>query len=169
MSTYTKKFALRGIVVALRSRKVKVFFSLIIINANNILSSQIRVRLGFAHRGITMSKIMIENEKDDLAIAMPLAMMLGAMLGACLLLAHAVRKRRRTGGAPRRGERTAAAAVVVDDERRQSVNDEESIATTMGVYNGIAGIVRLGTKSRGPGDDGERICLLENNNGTKYT
>ena len=168
MSTYTKKFALRGIVVALRSRKVKVFFSLIIINANNILSSQIKVRLGFAHRGITMSKIMIEDEKDDLAIAMPLAMMLGAMLGACLLLAHAVRKRRRTGGAPRRREMTAAAAVVVD-ERRQSVNDEESIATTMGVYNGIAGIVRLGTKSRGPGDDGERICLLENNNGTKYT
>ncbi len=151
--------------------KIKVFFSLIIINANNILSSQIRVRLGFAHRGITMSKIMIEDERDDLAIAMPLAMMLGAMLGACLLLAHAVRKRRRTGAAPRRGERTAAAAaVVVDDERRQSVNDEESIATTMGVCNGIAGIARLGTtKSRGSGDDGERICLLENNNGTKYT
>ena len=148
--------------------KIKVFFSLIIINANNILSSQIRVRLGFAHRGITMSKIMIEDEKDDLAIAMPLAMMLGAMLGACLLLAHAVRKRRRAG-APRRERTAAAAAVAVVDERQQSVNDEESIATTMGVYNGVAGIVRLGTKSRGSGDDGERIRLLENNNGTKYT
>jgi hypothetical protein len=109
---------------------------------------------------------MIEDEKDDLAIVMPFAMMLGAMLGACLLLAHAVRKRRRAG-APRR-ERTAAAAVVVD-ERQQSVNDEESIATTMGVYNGVAGIVRLATKSRGSSDDGERIRLLENNNGTKYT
>jgi len=131
-----------------------------------ITSSQIRVRLGFAHRGITMSKIMIEDEKDDFAIAMPFAMMVGAILGACLLFAHAVRKRRRIG-APRR-ERTAAAAVVVD-ERQQSVNDEESVATTMGVYNGIAGIVRLGTKSRGSIDDGERIRLLENNNGTKYT
>ena len=114
-----------------------------------------------------MSKIMTEDEKDDLAIVMPFAMMLGAMLGACLLLAHAVRKRRRAG-APWR-ERTAAAAVVVVDERQQSVNDEESIATTMGVYNGVAGIVRLGTKSRGSGDDGERIRLLENSNGTKYT
>jgi hypothetical protein len=115
-----------------------------------------------------MSKIMIEDEKDDLAIVMPFAMMLGAMLGACLLLAHAVRKRRRAG-APRRERTAAAAAVAVVDERQQSVNDEESIATTMGVYNGVAGIVRLGTKSRGSGDDGERIRLLENNNGTKYT
>ena len=115
-----------------------------------------------------MSKIMIEDEKDDLAIVMPFAMMLGAMLGACLLLAHAVRKRRRAG-APRRERTAAAAAVAVVDERQQSVNDEESIATTMGVYNGVAGIVRLGTKSRGSGDDGERIRLLENSNGTKYT
>ena len=116
-----------------------------------------------------MSKIMIEDEKDDLAIVMPFAMMLGAMLGACLLLAHAVRKRRRAGAPWRERTAAAAAAVVVVDERQQSVNDEESIATTMGVYNGVAGIVRLGTKSRGSGDDGERIRLLENSNGTKYT
>lgn len=102
---------------------------------------------------------MIGDEKDDLAIAMPCAMMIGMLL-ACLLFAHAVRKRRR--GCARR-----ATAVEV-----QQSNDEESVTTIMGVHNGISGFVRFGMNSKDSSyseRDSERIHLLENNTGTKYT
>ncbi|KAL3784141.1 hypothetical protein ACHAW5_005650 [Stephanodiscus triporus] len=113
---------------------------------------RIRVRLGFSQRSIMMSA-MIGDEKDDLAIAMPCAMMIGMLL-ACLVFAHTVRKRRR---------KCVRSATVVEV---QQSNDEESVSTFMGVHNGISGLVRFGMNSN---DSSERIRLLENNTGTKYT
>jgi hypothetical protein len=117
------------------------------------ITSRISTRLGFW--GV-MKSTMIRDENDDLAIVIPYAMTLvGVFLACCLLFAHLVRKRRR--GESRR-------ATVVE---RQRSYDEESVATTMGVYNGVAGVIRVGIISR-DSTNGERTSLLENDAVIKY-
>lgn len=103
-----------------------------------------------------MKSTMNRNGNDDLAIVIPNAMVLvGVLLACCLVFAHAVRKGRRGGS-----RRTTVL------ERKPS-NDEESVDTTMGVYNGIVGVIRLGTVSR-DSSNGERTRLLENSAIIKY-
>ena len=103
-----------------------------------------------------MKSTMTKSENDDLAIVIPNAMAFAGLLLACtLLFAHATRKRRR-------GERRRASVL----GRRHS-NDEESVDTTMGVYNGIAGAIGLGAVSRDY-SNGERTRLLDNSDVVKY-
>mmetsp|Transcript_7236 Transcript_7236/g.15736 ORF Transcript_7236/g.15736 Transcript_7236/m.15736 type:complete len:104 (+) Transcript_7236:923-1234(+) len=97
------------------------------------------------------------SENRDTGIVIHCAMAIG-MMALFLLLAQAHRTRRhgcRRGGV-----------------RREQSNEEESIATNwsmVGVHNGVHESVYRGSCSQISSDDGERMHLLANSNGSLYT